>query len=225
MLSTRQEIELAPKWSEISMANQRAIASVAQDDSPPNLETHRSLVHHWITRAPNTQINRRTMRGSSGYRLFHLHGIARANDAHIGKSPHHRDVFERMVRWPIMAVTVSATQTHDRNGQFVITDVVADMLEAAQSGERSNRVSKRPHAAQSQPGRYADHVALCDAHIQEPAGKFGRKLVEDLISQIAGEQHHSRILPRGRGQPANKRRPHPLISSNARLRSWSLGGR
>src|ERR1700746_2006315 len=99
------------------------------------------------------------------------------------------------------------------------------MLEATQGGEGSNGVGKRTHSAQSQPGCHADHVALSDADVQKPAGKLAREFIEDLKSKLAGEQHNSRLQPRCRGHPGNKRRPQPLISSNARCKSWSLGGR
>ena len=182
-------------------------------------------MHHRITRASDPQIGRADTRGCRDDRQLRLRRIAGTNHGHVGQRAHHRNILKRMVRRTIGPVAVSTANTHDAHRQVVIAHVVADLLQTSQCGERRDGVGKRPHATQRQARRYADHVGFGHANVQKSTGELAGKRVEDLVTQIAGQQHDSRIATRRRGEPANERRPHPQTSARARRRSSSVGGR
>ena len=103
-------------------------------------------MHDRITRAAEPKIERGFVRGCSRYREFRFDGVSRADDGHVGKSPHDTDVLGRVMGRPVGAVAETATDSHDRHRYVVVTNIVANLLEAPQRCECGNRVDKRPEA-------------------------------------------------------------------------------
>ena len=50
---------------------------------------------------------------------------------------------------PVRAVAETASDSHDGDRNVVVTNIVANLLEAPQRCERGNRVDKRPEALES----------------------------------------------------------------------------
>ena len=61
---------------------------------------------------------------------------------HAGKHSGETDVFGTVMRISLCAISEAATDGDDRHVQFMVADVIADLLETAGHGEIDDRVSE-----------------------------------------------------------------------------------
>ena len=201
------------------------VGAVDDRDGFSNAEAIGVGVHARLAGAAQAEIHRPVQAQARSHGGRGLHGIAGTNNGHVGQRAHDGDVFQSVMRRSVVAVAVAAADADDGHGQRVITQIVANLFQAAQRGEGRDGVDERPHSTESQARRRADHRRFRHSGIHESAAEFKRELVEDLEAKIGGQEDHAVI---GSGQFRQRRDEsisHRFSSARARSRSSALGGR
>src|SRR4051812_4130548 len=98
-----------------------------------------------------------------------------------------------MMRRAKVCIREAGTRAHDDHRRLVVADVDADLLEAARGREWGNGVDDGPQPGKRHAGGDTHHVGLGDAAVEKAAWGPLLELVEELVADIAGEQHDARV--------------------------------
>ena len=101
-------------------------------------------------------------------------------------------------------VDEAAADTDDVHVCAVVGAVIADLLDAAQSGEIADGVGKNSLTLQGHARRHGGHVLLSDARIQELIGYGLPEGAQHAEAQVAGDQLHISIIFRQFQSGTNK---------------------
>ena len=109
----------------------------------------------------------------------------------------------------------------------MVADVVTDLLQATKGRKIGDRVCKHDLATQRHPGRDADHVLLCHAHVDKLIRVGLSKLLDHRVTEISHDQANARIFAGKIEEAPHESRSHGYVSSSRRAApsSPSVGGR
>src|ERR1051326_3165152 len=108
------------------------------------------------------------------------------DDLHPWHGAQHLHISWRVVRHTSRAIIVGGADAYEVPAQALVAKVVFDLLEAALTQERRDRVDDRNQSLKGQPGRGAQHALFENAHVVDTSRKAlkgPRKLVGADIAQ------------------------------------------
>ena len=130
-------------------------------------------------------------------------------------------VLDPVVRGAVHAVVESAANTDDPHRQAVQDGTVANELEGPQHRETGDRVDKGNQPAIGQAGGDPNQILLGDADVDEAIRKGGDEGFENLIAEIAGQQHDPRIPTREAQNRVDEGASHSGSPSSLSARRYS----
>ena len=126
---------------------------------------------------------------------LHVGGIAGREHGHARQDAHEREVLDRVVRGPEVAVGQPAADAHELHVGLGHRDVDADLVVRARGDERRDRVGEGHLPGVGEAGGEADEVLLGDADVE--------------------------VAPRARPAANSSKRPMPRSPVSAQMRSSS----
>ena len=93
--------------------------------------------------------------------------VGRIDDNHARDGAHQGDIFAALMGRAVLADRDARMGRADLDVQVRVTDRVAHLLKGAAGGEHRKGAGKRDHARRGKARRYAHHVALGDAAVDE----------------------------------------------------------
>jgi hypothetical protein len=99
-----------------------------------------------------------------------------------------------MVRVSMASISETSAYGHYLDTEFVITDVIADLFQAAHHRKICDRVSEDHLSGHCKSGGNTRHILFCYSGIQESPGKLLAEFFQHREADIAADQPDTRIF-------------------------------
>ena len=126
---------------------------------------------------------------------LHLGAVAGAAHHHAGDGPHDGHILTGLVGGAVLAHGEAAVGAHHRHVEVGVGDGVADLLKGTAGGKDGKAVGKGLLAGGCQTGGHGHHIALGDAHVEEPVGVgLGKALGHGGAGEVGVQNHQVGVL-------------------------------
>src|SRR5262249_3737979 len=204
--------------------NQCKVLSLTDTDCLANLEIDLGRVNLGLTGLTQPQVAR------SGVIYDRTSGVAgfewiRGRDhGHSWQHAHDAQVLSRVMRGARCTVTEAAPHAYHLDVGVVVTNVVANMLQATKCREVANGIGKYDLATQGHSGGHSRHILLGNTGIHELLGECLHEGLNYAETQIAGNEHDALVLLRQLEQSLDECGPHGRSNSAIACSSSSPRG-
>ena len=211
-----------------SAGDERDIAALTHLDCLSQLEIHHvRRVDPGLSRLPQPQVGGTGLFGQSPRGQRRLNRITRSHGRHARQGPHDGKVLGGMMGDAERAVIEPAAHADHHHARVVVTDVVADLLQATQGGEVGDGIGKDHFAAHRHTGRNRNQVLFRHADIQKAVGILLREGFDQAKPKVTHHKVDSLVVFSQIEQRMQECTSHSAASSSAMAfsNSSSLGGR